>query len=374
MSEEMTLARARCAQDHQELFQSWERALVAAEGPARVVLLSQLAALSRDWLLDGILSLRYFQEALQLGGDVALMAPARSLYRSLGRLSSVELLLRLELDSGASGADRAHLERELGDVVMDQGRLRESAECYARAVTGGEPAGFLLEDAQVAEAEWPVQVGRLLQQAAAAGDELEKTETFLRAAGIAAGFSMGEARQLWRRAYEANPLDERAVGVFEGLFIESDRPGELMVIQQALLEKETDDLGRRGRLAYAFGLRWALRRQPDKAVSFLLTALRANVDHLPAVTYLSQVSRADPLDEVIVALAEELSDRFSSDMGSGPKAGVGLSYLLASAALVAARDLNNIVRARSLGERLSQVDPSHPALGQLFDRSDSTGN
>jgi tetratricopeptide (TPR) repeat protein len=295
-------------------------------------------------------------------------------YRELGRLPLVEKLLRIELSAASAPRERAPLLRELGDVLMDLGRLGEAAASYAEAVAGGEPAAFLLEDAQVAAEEWPVQVGRLLQQAEASGDRAEKAETLLRAAGIAGAFSEPDKGQLLLRAYEADPLHDRVTALFEGQYVETDHTEELAVIQSRLLEA-CRDTGDRGELAFRFGARWAQRHNARLAVPLLLSALRVNVDYQPAVTYLYEASKTDSsLDEVLVGLAEELSDRFSSDMGPGLKAGGGLSYLLASAALVAARDLNNINSARLLGERLSQVDPSHPALGQLALRLDEIGH
>ena len=115
-------------------------------------------------------------------------------------------------------------------------------------------------------------------------------------------------------------------------------------------------------LYFRLGARWAQRHMSDVAAPLLLEALRRDPSLTAAVTYLVVASAEEPaLQEALVELAEQTA--------AGAGSAGSLSYLVASAALVAARDLNNIQRARPLIGGLSGVVSDHPALADLVSGS-----
>src|SRR5690606_28980953 len=153
------------------------------------------------------------------------------------------------------------------------------------------------------------------------------------------------------RAYRLDPFNDRVAALFEGMYVESERAEDLVEIQRTLVAGSGDDAA----LLYRFGSRWAERHWPEGAVPFLEAALGQGDVPTSAVTFLVAHGAEDTeAQKRLVALATEgTATSLSAET---------LSYLLASAALVALRDLNNMHQAKKLFDRLESVAPRHRAL------------
>src|SRR5690606_15949430 len=147
--------------------------------------------------------------------------------------------------------------------------------------------------------------------------------------------------------------NHRVAALFEGRFVEAEQAEALLDIQESIL----DSAGQDPDLLYLFGRRWAQRHLPEAAVPLLVRALDLEPKYPPAVTFLATWGRED---ETIRKGLFGVADRASTQSGSLES----LSYLLASAALVALRDVNNMQQANEYFARLAAVAPSHPALAE----------
>ncbi len=358
MSTQKRIAECGSAQDYLALRERLESAVDQAENNGEKALLHlQLGHLLREEFLEGVTALRHFQDSYKLDNSrLDAIGAARSVYRELGRLPLVQKLLNIEIQHSGSSSQEVvgQLYRELGDVLVDQGDAENAAEAYALALSSGADVSAQLEDVQLAEAEWEARVAVLLEEA-----ENEPTlslSLLLRAVGIARRFDEKVASSLLDRAYRLDPKDERVASLFEGVFVASERGEELVELQEELLSARPDA----DELVYVFGYRWAQRHFVDAAAPFLERAVRLHPERHAPVTFLQSLSRADSeRSSRLVQLADELS--------SGQGGNASLSYLLASAGLVALRDLNNINQAEKLFDRLAVVAPSHRALAEFHE-------
>lgn len=338
----------RTAKDHDQLrAELLARIEQVAQGEERAALHVQLGHLLRGRFLDGVAALRHFQDAFKADPlRLDAVGAARTVYRQIGRLPLVERLLALEIEALGSSDAAADLYRELGDVLLDGGNAVGAARAYDSAVERGALAAELLVDAEAGDDGWAARVAQLVELAEADADTGEQVALLLRAAAVAKPYSADQAFELVARAYRLDPESERAASLFEGAYVESDAIEELVAVQEELLAAEPGS-----RLYEVFGARWAHRHVPEVSVPLLLEALRRNPGLEPAVTHVYVAAAEVPEARAqLVEVAEAV----------GPSAPSTATYLLATAALVAAQDLNNISKARSLAEQLLRLDDTHP--------------
>lgn len=342
------------AQDHMALRAELESALKGggAAGELAIVHL-RLGHLLRSQFLEGVSALKHFQDAFKLDPErLDAVGAARTVYRDLGRLPLVQKLINIEISSVEDVAQAAELYVELGDVLMDQGDVENAAAAYAEAIKGGADAAERLTDASTTESDWHERV-RSLVDAASSASPADAARLLVRAAGVVRRYDEADAAEILERAYRADPKNDRVAALFEGTFVESEQAEELLSIQESLIS----DAGGEPELLYLFGSRWAERHLPEAAAPLLLRALRGRPDRTAAVTFLCVWSAQDEaICTGLLGLAVE--DRIPSGNAET------LSYLLASAGLVALRDLNNMQQAKKCFDSLAAVAPSHPALAE----------
>jgi len=353
MTTETRLADCESAHDHLVARAELEAALESeAEPEARAILHLRLGHLLRGQFLEGVAALRHFQDAFKLDqARLDAVGAARSLYRELGRLPLVQKLLNIEISKCDPDdlATIASLYVELGDVLVDQGDAEHAAVAYSEALKAGATVSAELEDVQVAESEWTARTSDLIS--AAEEDATAAVGFLLRAAGIARRFDEATATSLLEKAYRLDPRHERVAALFEGGFVHAEQAEELIALQEQVVAENPDD----AELLYVFGARWAQRHLPEAAAPLLERAIRSTPGKSSAVTFLQTLSNKEPEKRGdLMALADEVSSGRSGDETH--------SYLLASAGLVALRDLNNIDQARKFFDRLAEVAPSHRAL------------
>ncbi len=343
------------AQDHLALREELEASLLAGGDPSELAVLHlRLGHLLRGQFLEGVSALKHFQEAFKLDPErLDAVGAARSVYRELGRLPLVQKLINIEISSVDDLAQAAELYVELGDVLMDQGDVDNAAKAYVEAIKGGADAADQLTDASTTDEDWEERVGALVQ-AAAAASRADAANLLVRAAGIVRRFDPEEASRILQRAYRSDPTNERVAALFEGTYVESELAEELLLIQESLIE----EAGGEPDLLYLFGSRWAERHLPEAAAPLLLRALRGRPDQTAPVTFLFVWSREDAAVRTgLLELAVETTTESAN--------AETLSYLLASAGLVALRDVNNMQQAEKCFDSLAAVAPRHPALAEF---------
>src|SRR3954471_3511112 len=310
--------------------------------------------------LQGVRALKHFQDAYKLNPALFdALSEARAIYWELGKLNMVQKLLELQLKSAPDARVKRALFRELGDVLCDVGEYERAAEAYAKALQNaeGKPGdiGERLLDAQVGAAEWQERIASLLREAHAATTPQDKSEIFLRAARIARRFAPGEYEGILAQAYSVDPASASAAALYEGLLVDAQRTETILETQRESL-KRLEAPAAKADASFRFGARWALRHQNLEVGSqFLEEALRLDPSREPAFMFFKDAYGVRGGDwERVIRLADELSDR----------AGVSeaASYLLASGGLLAWKERGDLIRARKFFERLSRVEPAHPAL------------
>src|SRR6187431_3114829 len=310
--------------------------------------------------LQGVRALKHFQDAYKLNPALFdALSEARAVYWELGKLNMVQKLLELQLKSAPDARVKRELFRELGDVLCDVNEYERAAEAYAKALQSAEgnpgDIGERLLDAQVGANEWQERIATLLRDAHAADTAAESSEIFLRAARIARRFEPGEYEGILAQAYSVDPANASAAALYEGLLVDAQRTETILETQRESLKRLESPVAKAD-ASFRFGARWALRHQNLEVGSqFLEEALRLDPSREPAFTFLKDAIGVRGSDwERVIRLADELSDR----AGVSPAG----SYLLASGGLMAWRERGDLIRARKFFERLSRIEPAHPAL------------
>jgi golgin subfamily B member 1 len=309
--------------------------------------------------LSGVKALKHFQDAYKLNPALGeSLEAARAVYWSLGKLNMAQKLLELELRTQKDGPAASALLLELGDVLCDLGDYDKATSTYARALatSNGENADAraCLEDVQAESGSWQSHVNALVSSAAEGSPE-QRCRLYLRAARITRRFQPEAAVALLERAYAADPSDKQAAALFEGALAELGKLDELENVQFRLLQNESQRQ-QRARLALTFGTRWVSRHQNvDTGAKFLEEAIKLDPENEGAFHYLRDAYGRKGGDwDRVLTLAEEAVTH-SGENGNA-------TFLLAQAGTIAWRQLGNLIRARTVFERLSQISPEHPIL------------
>ncbi len=348
--------------DWQGLVEELERGIQsssAAEVKARFHL--RLGQVLESKFLAGVKALKHFQDAYKLNPALSeSLEAARAVYWGLGKLNMVQKLLELELRTHKEGPVASELLLELGDVLCDLGDYDKATSTYARslATSNGQnaEARACLEDVQAESGSWQSHVNVLVTNAQdASAEPALRCRLFLRAARITRRFQPDAVIGLLERAYAADPANKQAAALFEGAMGELGRLEELESFQYRLLQAEPQRQAR-ARLALTFGTRWVSRHQNvDIGAKFLEEAIKLDPENEGAFHYLRDAYGRKGGDwDRVLSLAEEAVTH-AGENGNA-------TFLLAQAGTIAWRQLGNLIRARTVFERLSQISPEHPVL------------
>ncbi|MBX3229294.1 MAG: tetratricopeptide repeat protein [Labilithrix sp.] len=309
--------------------------------------------------LSGVKALKHFQDAYKLNPALGeSLEAARAVYWSLGKLNMVQKLLELELRTHKEGEVASALLLELADVLCDMGDYDKATSTYARslATSGGSNADAraCLEDVQAESGSWEQHVAAL-QSAAASAEPAARCRLYLRAARITRRFQPDGVLALLQEAYAADPSDKQAAALFEGALAEAGQLDQLDQFQTRLLQAEPDRV-RRAHLALVFGTRWVSRHQNvDSGSKYLEESIKLDPENEGAFHYLRDAYGRKGGDwDRVLTLAEE------AVTGAGENGNA--TFLLAQAGTIAWRQLGNLIRARTVFERLNQISPEHPIL------------
>ena len=309
--------------------------------------------------LSGVKALKHFQDAYKLNPALGeSLEAARAVYWSLGKLNMVQKLIELELRSQKEGPVASDLLLELGDVLCDLGDYDKATSTYARslATSGGTnaEARACLEDVQAESGSWQPHVSALIQAAVDASPD-QQCRLYLRAARIARRFQPDAVLGLLEKGYSADPQNKQAAALFEGALGEAGKLDDLETVQNRILQAQSSR-ERRARLALVFGTRWVSRHQNvDIGSKFLEEAIKLDPENEGAFQYLRDAYGRKGGDwDRVLSLAEEAVTH-AVDNGNA-------TFLLAQAGTIAWRQLGNLIRARTVFERLSQISPEHPIL------------
>lgn len=310
--------------------------------------------------LAGVKALKHFQDAYKLNPALAeSLEAARSVYWSLGKLNMVQKLLELELRTHKDGPQATALLIELGDVLCDLGDYDKATSTYARALatSNGQnaEARACLEDVQAESGSWQTHVSQLTKAAKDESDPAAKSRLLLRAARITRRFSPDDVLEMLERAYGADPSSKQAAALYEGSMGEAGKLDQLEQVQSKLLENE-EDKKTRAKTAHIFGTRWVSRHQNvDTGAKFLEQSIKLDPENEGAFHYLRDAYGRKGGDwDRVLTLAEEAVTH-AGENGNA-------TFLLAQAGTIAWRQLGNLIRARTVFERLSHIEPQHPQL------------
>ena len=299
--------------------------------------------------LSGVKALKHFQDAYKLNPALSeSLEAARSVYWSLGKLNMAQKLLELELRTHKEGAVASALLLELGDVLCDMGDYDKATSTYARALatSNGQNADAraCLEDVQAESGSWQAHVNALVQSAGSA-EPAARCRLFLRASRVARRFQPDAVLELLWQAYAADPSNKQAAALYEGALAEAGKLEELESQQNKLLLAE-QDRGRRAALALMFGTRWVSRHQNvDVGSKFLEESIKLDPENEGAFHYLRDAYGRKGGDwDRVLTLAEEAVTH-AGENGNA-------TFLLAQAGTIAWRQLGNLIRARTVFERL----------------------
>jgi tetratricopeptide (TPR) repeat protein len=354
------LAYLESVRDWQELREELEKGIGGpGSNETKAKLHLQLGRLLDERFLLGVKALKHFQDAYKLSPAlIESLEEARRIYWDLGKLNMVQKLLDLELKANPDGDVASALLVELGDVLCDLEQYDNATPTYARALGASQGrnkhASAGLEDAQVEETSWDEHVGALVG-AAHAADGADKTRLFLRAARILRRFQGAEATEgFLRQAYRAEPTNPAAAALFESLLADQKRFEEIESTQREILAGVTDAT-LRGRLALAFGRRWAMRHQnPEVAARFLEDVLGSVPENEAAFAKLVEIYGAREQ----WADALRLADRTIDAAHEAP----GLSFVLSLAGSLAWRHVGDLMKARAYFSRLAGLVPDNREL------------
>jgi golgin subfamily B member 1 len=310
--------------------------------------------------LAGVKALKHFQDAYKLNPALAeSLEAARSVYWALGKLNMVQKLLELELRTHKDGPQATALLIELGDVLCDLGDYDKATSTYARALAtsngqSGE-ARACLEDVQAESGSWQTHVAQLTKSTADESDDAAKSRLFLRAARITRRFSPDDVLEMLERAYSADPSSKQVAALYEGSMAEAGKLEQLEQVQARILANVAD-ITARAKTGHIFGTRWVSRHQNvDVGSKFLEESIKLDPENEGAFHYLRDAYGRKGGDwDRVLTLAEEAVTH-AGENGNA-------TFLLAQAGTIAWRQLGNLIRARTVFERLSQIEPRHPQL------------
>lgn len=346
--------------DWQGLVEELERGIQSqTANDAKATYHLRLGQVLEQKFLAGVKALKHFQDAYKLNPALGeSLEAARAVYWALGKLNMAQKLLELELRTIKDGPAASELLLELGDVLCDLGDYDKATSTYARALAtsgGANPeARACLEDVQAESGSWQTHVAQLGRAAADASPE-DKCRKFLRAARITRRFAPESVQELLEKAYSADPTSKQAAALFEGMMAELGQLEQLEAIQSKLIAAEPNKK-HRARLAHVFGTRWVSRHQNvDVGSKFLEASIKLDPENEGAFHYLRDAYGRKGGDwDRVLTLAEEAI----TTAGENGNA----TFLLAQAGTIAWRQLGNLIRARTVFERLGTIEPTHPQL------------
>jgi tetratricopeptide (TPR) repeat protein len=347
--------------DWQAVVEELEKGIASASANAdKAAFHLQLGRVLETKFLSGVRALKHYQDAYKLNPAlVEALEAARGIYWDLGKLNMTQKLLELELKAVSEGAKATGLLLELGDVLCDQGDYDRATSTYARALQASEgqsaEARACLEDVQAESGSWQAHVAQLLRAGHEAADAASRCRFFLRAARVAKRFAPEETEGMLEKAYRADPSSRQAAALYEGLLAEGGRLEGLEALQRELLAGIAGRAAR-AHAALLFGIRWIGRHQnADVGARFLEEAVKLDPTQEGAFSWLRETFGRKGGDWTrVLTLAEEAAT-IAGENGSA-------TFHLAQAGLIAWREMGNLMRARTVFERLSALSPEHPQL------------
>lgn len=346
--------------DWQGLVEELERGIQSQNAnDAKATYHLRLGQVLEQKFLAGVKALKHFQDAYKLNPALAeSLEAARAVYWSLGKLNMVQKLLELELRTTKDGPAASELLLELGDVLCDLGDYDKATSTYARALAtsgGNNPeARACLEDVQAESGSWQTHVAQLVR-AANEAEPADRARRYLRAARITRRFAPESVQELLEQAYSADPTSKQAAALYEGMMGELGQLDGLEAVQSKIVAAEPNKK-QRAKLAHVFGTRWVSRHQNvDIGSKFLEASIKLDPENEGAFHYLRDAYGRKGGDwDRVLTLAEEAI----TTAGENGNA----TFLLAQAGTIAWRQLGNLIRARTVFERLGTIEPRHPQL------------
>ncbi|HEX2878858.1 MAG TPA: hypothetical protein VHO25_04910, partial [Polyangiaceae bacterium] len=339
--------------DWQGLLELLEECVASVDSPEeKAAYHLRLGRLLHGRFLQGVKALKHFQDAFKLNPALteALME-ARGVYWEIGKLNMVQKLLELQIKGNPTAPELV----ALADVYADLGDLERATGSYAEALRAGAKGDLSekLADVQVTDKEASARIAELVAEANGAAPA-QAVPLLLRASRLARAFAPAELPGILLQAYAVDPIHREAAALYEGALVAEENTAAILETQQSILKKSSD--GRRGALAFAFGVRWALWHQNHETATKLIEeSLKDNPANEAAFIYLQEMYGTEGKDWArVVALADSLADR----LGRSAEA----VFFLSSAALLKWQAMGDAAGAKAIVQRLASIAPKHATV------------
>ncbi|MBI4956957.1 MAG: tetratricopeptide repeat protein [Myxococcales bacterium] len=351
MEVSQTLQALELAQDWPALAEALERAAGdEADATQKAAHYLKLGRILNEKLLQGPRALKVFQNAWKAEpSNLEPLHEARSVYWELGKLNTVETVLKRSLEA-SEGAVRAALLRELGDVSADIGNYDAAEQAYAQASELGDSEAAERR-ADLTDGDAVARIASLVELARAAGDVDERVALLLRAARLARRSAAAEYEPLLLEAYRASPANHEVAALYEELLVSEGKLQAVLDTQRQMLEHASETEG--PALAFRFGSRWAVRHgNVELGAKLLEQALLGDPSNDAAFTFLRELWGTQGKDwDRVLGIATRLGDSEKAT-----------PFILSQAGRLCWHQVGDLMRAKQWFQRLAALAPSHPDI------------
>src|SRR5215470_13804016 len=367
--------RLRTARDWAAVVQELEREVETLTSQSeRSDRLYELGLLAEEVIPDRERALGLYARAFDANPkNVKVLGRMRSVYREMGRLELVVACGERELDGVADELQRAKIAAEVGEALLDMGQRDKAVELLERAIEvmpESMPVRDALAAANYDRDDWIAEVEKLGVLAEKA-DSMTAARMCLRAARIL-NMEMPDAaayEQTLRRVLQNDPQNESANYLFEAMLAKKERWEELAKHQEKrafAVAGEAD----RAQLYRKFALGWMQRfKDRDRGAAFFAKALQTAYANgaeklrgqVAAFALLHEILGARKEWNTILALTDQALAAQLGPTGEEEKLYAGLL-----AGVIAWKELGDKEKARGYFERVKQIEPHNPVLGEFL--------
>jgi len=325
----------------------------------------EIARLWEDKYLQKAKAIVHYQHAFKANPESAeALREARRLYWELGRLSTIERIVGLELDLEPDPADQAALLRDLAEAMLILGERDKAqaacAECLAR-VPDDRWCKNILNDVTADDPE--LRAAELLELV---GEGEEGADAAFRIAVLErlSGLPIEQHVELLKRAIDLDPNHRGAILLCEAMILEASGENDLAAYHSQLLRAtEQED---RAKTLSAIGQRWLLRHGVvERAVPFLDQAWRFEPS-LPG--------HLGFLYEHYLETGDTTAAADLIEAGLENAEGESREELLEVAGDLWGRVLADTKQASRYYDELRRIDPDNELAGKFFEENEMTND
>jgi tetratricopeptide (TPR) repeat protein len=363
--------RLRTARDWAAVVQELEREAEVLASQERSERLVEIGLLAEEVIPDRERALGLYQRAFEANSkNIKVLGRMRAVYREMGRLELVVACGERELDGVSDAGVRGQIAAEVGESLLDMGQ-RDKAVPLLEQASEVLPDSMRVRDALAAanydRDDWIAEVEKLGHLAEKA-DSMTAARMCLRAARIL-NMEMPDDpayEQMLRRVLSNDPQNESANYLYEASLAKHERWEELAKHQEKRAYAVAEEVDR-ANLYRKFALEWIQRyKDRERGAAFFAKALEAAYEN-GADKLQGQVAAFALLREILGARKEWGKILALTDQALGAKLGDDEKlYAALLAGGIAWKELGDRDKARGYFERVKQIEPQNPVLGEFL--------